>query len=53
LNPTRYGNILYAEYTSLMDWNFEQYNGSEYKFYELFDLVSTSIAECVAYISIC
>jgi hypothetical protein len=21
-----------------MDWNFEQYNGSEYKFYELFDL---------------
>lgn len=38
-------NILYAEYTSLLDWNFENYStpaGTQdpysYKFYELFDL---------------
>jgi hypothetical protein len=40
-----YGNILYVEYTSLIDWNFLNYstppgelNAYSYKFYELFDL---------------
>ena len=40
-----HGNSLYAEYTSLIDWNYENYSSStgmldpySYKFYELFDL---------------
>jgi len=44
-NSTAYGNILYAEYTSLIDWNFQNYSSPvglldpySYKFYELFDL---------------
>ena len=40
-----HGNALYAEYTSLIDWNYENYssppgilNPYSYKFYEFFDL---------------
>ena len=35
VGDARYGNRLYAEYTSLADWNFR--NASEYKFFELID----------------
>jgi N-acetylglucosamine-6-sulfatase len=44
-NSSVYGNVLYAEYTSLIDWNFQNYSSPpgvpdpySYKFYELFDL---------------
>ena len=32
-----YGDALYAEYTSLDDWNFQNYSSGSYKFYEFFD----------------
>lgn len=45
VNSSTYGNALYAEYTSLIDWNFVNYSSGigildpySYKFYELFDL---------------
>ena len=45
INSRARGNILYAEYTSLVDWNFRNYSTPvgqldpySYKFYELFDL---------------
>ena len=45
VNSSARGNILYAEYTSLIDWDFRNYSTLagqldpySYKFYELFDL---------------
>ena len=35
-DPT-YGDAIYAEYTSLDDWNFQNYSSGSYKFYEFFD----------------
>ena len=45
VNSSAHGNALYAEYTSLIDWNYRNYSSGtgildpySYKFYELFDL---------------